>query len=52
MPEHKCDDPECTHGSPDKAEQKYFMLQMIDAQIKDIEREIGALSSALQILCF
>ncbi|MFH0869344.1 MAG: prefoldin subunit alpha [archaeon] len=43
MAQHKCDDPECGHDSNEQAEQKYFMLQMIDAQIKEIEKEISAL---------
>ena len=37
---HHCDDPNCKHDASEQAEQKYFMLQMIDAQIKEIEKQI------------
>jgi len=41
MIEHKCKDPNCQHDEKE-AEQKYIMLQMIDAQIKELEKEIEA----------
>lgn len=40
---HKCDDPNCKHESQEKIQQKYIMLQMIDAQIKELEKEISAI---------
>jgi len=43
MAQHKCDDPDCKHDNSEKMEQKYVMLQMIDAQIKELEKEISAI---------
>jgi len=39
MAEHKCKDPNCKHDEKE-IEQKYVMLQMIDAQMKELEKEI------------
>lgn len=41
--EHKCEDPNCKQNKKEQAEQKYVMLQLIDAQIKELEKEISAL---------
>ena len=42
MSEHNCKDPNCKHDE-NNMEQKYIILQMIDAQIKELENEIGAI---------
>ncbi len=42
MTEHKCNDPNCKHDEKE-VEQKYIMLQMIDAQIKELEKEVEAI---------
>jgi len=43
MEKHTCKDPNCKHDSQEKIQQKYIMLQMIDVQIKELEKEIGAI---------
>ena len=43
MEKHVCKDPNCEQDKEEKVQQKYVMLQLIDAQIKELEKELSTI---------